>query len=215
MILLLLLVILWRAPDSAKRVYWWAVQETLNPATTLTLLDDIPVADPDFKATEPYFPQDVSDEFGFFSALLEIFHEPSIYADTAHPAVRLLYVPSFYDPVMVRLFYQDGRWMLISKRATGGVHIPHHIEFEQSTPVSDAFVSSLKASLERIGFWSMPTAEEDAGLDGAEWVPEARLGARYHLVNRWSPDDKNEFKRLCVWMLKKGGVAHEPLFFWP
>lgn len=175
----------------------------------------MPVADPDFKAPEFYFPQDASPDFGFFSALLKQFEDPSIYTDTAHPAVRLLYVRSFNDPVMVRLFYQDGRWMLISKRASDGIHIPLHIEFERGTRVSDSFVSSVKESLDRIGFWSMPTAEENAGLDGADWLLEARLDGRYHLVNRWSPDDKNEFKRLCVRMLKKGGVAHEPLFFWP
>jgi hypothetical protein len=38
-------------------------------------------------------------------------------------------------------------------------------------------------------FWGTGIRDPRVGLDGAEWILEARIGQNYHFVNRWSPDD--------------------------
>jgi hypothetical protein len=36
-------------------------------------------------------------------------------------------------------------------------------------------------------FWSLDTADDRLGLDGAQWLIEGRHGDNYHRVERWSP----------------------------
>jgi hypothetical protein len=198
-----------RAPDSAKHAYSWATRKTLSPITSMQGLDNFPIDESDFNAPERYYPENSGV---FVGGILKWFREPSIYEDGDRPAVRLLYYRSFFDPVLVRLSFENGKWFLVAKRLTSGVHIPIHLDLDTRMPVSNSVVNDLKERLDRIRFWSMPTFSEDRGLDGADWVLEAHLDGRYHVVDQWSPKDKDEYKKLCVWLLKEGGVADGPLF---
>lgn len=208
-IIIVIAVAISRAPDSAKHAYAWAVRKTLSPITSMQELDNFKIDESEFNAPKAYYPEDTVVMGG---GILKWFREPSIYEDAGHPAIRLLYDRSFYDPVMVRLSYENGKWFLIAKRLTGGIHIPIHLDLDKKVPVSESLVNHLKKSLDRIGFWSMAPEIENIGCDGATWTLEARLDGRYHVVDRWSPEDKDEYKKLCVWLLKEGGVDDGPLF---
>jgi hypothetical protein len=45
----------------------------------------------------------------------------------------------------------------------------------------------LQRALMISNFWSLDTADEQLGLDGAQWLIEGRRGDIYHSVERWSP----------------------------
>jgi hypothetical protein len=63
--------------------------------------------------------------------------------------------------------------------------------------------------LEAIGkadFWNLPTQDlEHRGFDGSEWLIEARIRDRYHVVARWSPEP-GPFRDLCLVFARLGGV---------
>ena len=208
-ILVVVAIAVWRAPDSAKHAYAWAARKTMDPLTSMQDLDNFPIDESDFNAPEHYYPEDSGVWLG---GILKWFREPSIYESGDRPAVRLVYDRSFFDPVLVRLSCENGKWFLVAKRLTGGVHIPIHLDLDKRVPVPESLVNGLKKRLDQIGFWSMPTDSADRGLDGADWVLEARLEGRYHVVDRWSPKDNDEYKKICIWLLREGGVADGPLF---
>ena len=45
----------------------------------------------------------------------------------------------------------------------------------------------LQRSLVISNFWSLDSADNRLGLDGADWLIEGRRGDEYHQVERWSP----------------------------
>ena len=55
------------------------------------------------------------------------------------------------------------------------------------------------AKMDSIDFWKMETHDKEMILDGEEWVFEALINGRYHLVMRNSPESYNgkEYAELC------------------
>jgi hypothetical protein len=47
--------------------------------------------------------------------------------------------------------------------------------------------SQVRDALTHASFWVLRPQENSAGLDGAQWIIEGRAGAKYHVVDRWSP----------------------------
>lgn len=211
-------LVLWNAPDSAKRAYWWAFQETIDPSTRISVWK-FPLPK-NFQPPEQYLPSGVfgneSDEFWrkTFSAYLAVFAEPSLYSDPSKPGIRFLYIRAFNDPVMVRISQEPQGWVMISKRSSGSNFdpgLPAHIEFERTIPISQSTADSFQSSLQKIGFWSMETSR-GGGLDGAEWLLEARFGDQYRVVKRWSPGYSDPFRKFCVELLRDGNVADGDLY---
>ena len=91
----------------------------------------------------------------------------------------------------------DGTGTLTTKMATGaGGYCPGILEEEESLPLSRAEIAPFLAQVDKLGFWSAPTHQqnEELGCDGSQWIIEGVKRGNYHVVDRWSP---------------KAGVAHE------
>jgi len=86
-------------------------------------------------------------------------------------------------------------WERVSGTRTITVTLPTDLAFAASVHLSGdaprllstADEREFVAAFERAAFWSMPTFKDAVGLDGESWVVEARVGAHYHVVDRWSP----------------------------
>lgn len=70
---------------------------------------------------------------------------------------------------------------------------------------SDEWQSLLDA-LTRSDFWKLPSWRGGGGVDGAQWIVEARVGARYHVVDRWTPQP-GSFRDLGLLFLKLSGLS--------
>jgi len=57
----------------------------------------------------------------------------------------------------------------------------------------------IKAKIDEIGFWQMPTHDPNMVLDGAEWILEILWNDKYHFVSRTSPGDWSgkKYAELC------------------
>ena len=86
-----------------------------------------------------------------------------------------------------------------------------HIEIE------DQEWNAFERLLERSNYWRLPETNEAvsgrdgeavSGRDGASWVLEAVSDGQYHIVDRWSPDEKYSseedlsFRDACQYLLK-------------
>jgi hypothetical protein len=120
--------------------------------------------------------------------------EPEVY--------RLLFLPTFHEPVVVRLSEVEGAWRAVCKRSDGrGGYGPGRLTTETERDLSAAQANQFRRLLDRAGFWEMPSWEDSAGLDGSQAVLEGVRPGRYHVVDRWSPHG-TPYARLVEFLLK-------------
>jgi hypothetical protein len=150
-----------------------------------------------------YFPTGVlgqEDAFttSWYGAMLQSLEEPSLWqqsqADPGLHAYRFLWLRTFDAPIAVRLTLgQDAGHELVWKVADGaGGYEGGDLDVEESRSVTDEEAEAFLSLLERSGFWRLPSVGEQMGLDGARWILEGIQNGRYHLVDRWSPDENEE-----------------------
>jgi hypothetical protein len=173
-----------------------------------------------------YFPAASLDSFRvtWFGGVLRAMHEPSLVGATiprGATLLRFLWLRSFHPPVTVRILSGSGRCtsttaVLAGPRpeppstATGvqpfSLPGPGSIQRRDSNEVSQGECAALTAQLAAAGFWTAPTEDGSAGLDGAEWIFEGVNPAGYHVVTRWSPDSTRSpaFWRIGQFVLKLG-----------
>lgn len=59
--------------------------------------------------------------------------------------------------------------------------------------------------LEKSQYWQMPTNIGDVGFDGSNWVLEGVRDNRYHIVDRWTPEN-GKYREACIYLLKLSDV---------
>jgi hypothetical protein len=153
-------------------------------------------------AQETFFPEKAlsddswSDRFRakWYSRQLEALEEPSLLelAKNSYESYRFLWLRSFHHPVAVRFDMRaDGIGVLTTKVASGaGGFKPGHLVENMSRPLTRAQTQAFLARLKKVGFWSLPSPVNDqTGPDGSEWIIEGVKEGKYHVVDRWSPNE--------------------------
>jgi hypothetical protein len=55
-------------------------------------------------------------------------------------------------------------------------------------------------------YWQLATQDDSMdGNDGARWILEGVKGGRYHIVDRWTPQN-GSYRELCLYALKLSGL---------
>ncbi|MBX3429915.1 MAG: hypothetical protein KF779_10060 [Hyphomonadaceae bacterium] len=144
---------------------------------------------------------------------LRAMHEPSLLAASTQPSgakvYRLVVVPPFSPAYAIRVTQTangSGEVVFVQLDGQGGYHpgsVRRRIEFE----VSRARMTALRDQFEATGFWNLPVEprrppsadeEEIICMDGTEFVFEAVVDGRHHLVMPDNcPDLNDDFARLA------------------
>jgi len=125
----------------------------------------------------------------YVSYLLAMQERPLHPPEPGQPSVyRLLFLPTFRQPAVVRLTEANGGWRAVCKRSDGlGGYSAGRLAGEAERGLSRAEAKRFARLLDRVGFWGMPSSEDSAGLDGSQAVMEGARAGHYHVVDRWSP----------------------------
>jgi hypothetical protein len=125
----------------------------------------------------------------YVSHLLAMEERPLYPPAPDQPVVyRLLFLPTFQHPAVVRLVEAGRVWRAVYKRSTGrGGYFPGQLAGTAERELSPAEAKQFVGLLDRIDFWDMPPSEDTAGLDGSQAVLEGARDSGYHVVDRWSP----------------------------
>ena len=117
------------------------------------------------------------------------FREQPLYPPTADQAVvyRLLHIPTFQRPAVVRLSDIGGAWQVVFKRSDGRMGYAGPLLGEVKRDLSWPQGKEFSRLLGRIGFWEMAPSSGSFGLDGSRAILEGVRPGEYHLVDRWSP----------------------------
>jgi len=170
-----------------------------NTAQARRSLD--PECAPDSAGKVPYFSSRAFrkwyDEFPdapriYYSLFLTATAEPTMFCATSDvDQIRLTYLPGGGAPFVIRAD-DDGkqatvRWCQLE--APVFQLPPGEVSARNTTKVDRGDVQRIVAALETNGFWTMPTNLPPSGQNdpGIEWLVEARVKGRYHVVLRGNP----------------------------
>jgi hypothetical protein len=110
------------------------------------------------------------------------------FRETESEAYRFIWKSSFNGGAIVHIARKGDSVRLRSSRSL-------HSRLRKSGPLISQALSlgdwgTLQRALTISNFWSLDAADEEFGLDGAQWMIEGRRGDDYHSVARWSPRGK-------------------------
>ncbi|WP_439621472.1 hypothetical protein [Gemmata sp.] len=122
------------------------------------------------------------------------------------PVYRLLFLPTFTRPALVRVTNAGG-WRLVRKHTNGrGGYEPGRLASEAERELTPGEAKRLTKQIERASFWDMPSSERADGLDGWRCVVEGARDGRYHVADRWSPR-RTPFAELAEFLLGLSGAV--------
>ncbi len=157
-------------------------------------------------AQDKYFPKNAlsydsqSDQrkADWYSHELRVLEEPSLLKladDTSLESYRFLWLRTFHHPVAIRLDVKaDGTGTLTTKIANVEAGFPRakpaHLLDNASRQLTLERTQEFLAQVKRASFWSLPSHVDDqTGTDGSQWIIEGVKGGKYHVVDRWSPNE--------------------------
>jgi hypothetical protein len=169
----------------------------------------------------PYFPEGVFDkedkeeddsEAQDISRYLRRMGETSLWKrdkeEREDSIFRLVWIPSFDDPVSVRIVHSGGSFTLHAVRIDGtSINRPGKVRVKKQVKLTQAEWTDLQDYLERARFWKMPTIvdREFFSTDGDWLICEGVANGKYHVVNRLNVPDPN-YEKLCWYMLSLSGL---------
>lgn len=139
-----------------------------------------------------YFPgagsQDQNRRFHGYASLLSSLGEPSLSCSTQVSVYRFLWVRSFQGPISVRVERRADAWALVAVESLsmdGDASRARRV----SRTLTRAEGRRFEEALSRSNLFDAPAKPWSRGLDGADWVVEARESDRHRLHEEWSPDE--------------------------
>ena len=166
--------------------------------------------------SQRYFPPGVlssnewQDRFkvSWYSKALTAMKEPSLSLPQRPQTqtYRFLWLRSFDNPIVVRIWRSESKVYLVTKQLDGdGGHHPGKLVVNSTRSLSSKEWDEFTKHLEKSSYWTLPTDIGDIGNDGAQWVLEGARDGRYHVVDRWSPKD-DSYRRSCSHLLELSGL---------
>jgi hypothetical protein len=147
-----------------------------------------------------YFPVGVfangkSDDGDFtarlYAAELRGLKEPSLSetAPSLEPVYRFTWLRSFHPPIAIRIaMHAEGTGMLTAKMSNRPGGLSGKLILNSTREISVTEVRHVLELIDTMGFWQMPSVTGPTYPDGAEWIFEASVRGKYHVVDRQSPE---------------------------
>ena len=140
--------------------------------------------------------------------------------DQVAEVYRFLWLRTFHHPVALRLQNSGGLKTLVVRQLSGaGGYEPGGLVVDDVIEIEDQEWDTFERLLDNSNFWQLPeTSEAVSGFDGASWVLEAVRDGQYHVVDRWSPDEKDsskedlKFRDACLYLLKLSDLDIQAIY---
>jgi hypothetical protein len=167
-------------------------------------------------SNEAFFPPKVlaQDEPGnqfrnnWYSKHLRAMKEEPLYSPHGEwvESYRFLWLRSFHNPVAVRIWKCGSvRFVSVKELDGAGGYDPGKLKLERKRELTPDEWREFMRYLEDSCYWQLPTQDDTIGFDGAQWIFEGVKGGRYHVVDRWTPQN-GSYRELCLYVLKLSGL---------
>ncbi len=114
--------------------------------------------------------------------------------------IRFTHLGTWDNPYSCRI-EQNGKKIILTYNQTnglGGYEVGTRIK-HKTKEISQKEWKQILEKMDEIDFWNISTQDPNKIMDGAEWIFEALIEGKYHLVTRNSPNHYNgkEYSELC------------------
>src|SRR5437762_6430813 len=121
---------------------------------------------------------------------------PALIKDRDLQVFRLTILPTWGNPIAVRVQRTDDKYLIFSRRLDGeGGYNPGRLVEGNDSLLTKADSIRLNSFLSRLNFFQLPVKDEVYGQDGDTWILEGVAGGRYHVITRWCPSTIDPTKR--------------------
>jgi hypothetical protein len=135
------------------------------------------------------------------AVFLEAMNELSLTGNKNGISFRALILPSFQNPIMVRIENINNRIMLYWKTCDGkGGYEPGRLAINKQKTLTFNEWNNFLKEIGEIRFWQIPTVDNRMiGCDGTEWILEGSSAGIYHIAERW---EGGIIAKACMALLK-------------
>ena len=179
---------------------------------------------PSRSSSEYFFPKSAfstgegqDDQFTrtWYTKHLKAMSEPSLSCGLVNgeDTYRFIWLRTFHHPIAVKITLTKSQIKLEAKELSGaGGYEPGKILRKTNKILTNAQWENVLSSVAKAKFWNDQPKVTLLGLDGAQWIYEARRGTSYRVIERWTPDDKNyrnlglTMIRLAGWLVPEGEI---------
>jgi hypothetical protein len=143
---------------------------------------------------------------------------PEAARDSNAVIYRLMILPTWGNPIVVRVEKHDRTYSLAARRLDGqGGYNPGKLVEKKDAQLSETDSAALEMLIAQLKFFDMPTDDRTRGCDGDEWIIEGVSGGKYHVVDRWCASSEGTRKRglmafmgLCRFLIDKSTLSVRP-----
>ncbi len=138
----------------------------------------------------------------WFGRHLRSMKEPYLESQPACDTIRLLTLPTFHEPTLVRVERRDSRTVITTKRTDGrGGYGPGRITLNHVSECDATLFAEAQNILKQIDYWNLPALDDACVRDGTRYVIESNIGGKYHTIERAAP--KKDESRLIKWLYSR------------
>lgn len=144
---------------------------------------------------------------------LKAMGEPSLIEvyEPENEVYRFLWLRTFHRPIVVRVERSLNSTKLVFVELSGaGGYEPGSVVRKEERTIGDGQWCDFLTLLAKAGYWKLGDDYDDSGNDGAQWILEGVREGRYHLVDRWTPDD-GDYRAACIYLLNLSGIDTDKL----
>jgi hypothetical protein len=128
----------------------------------------------------------------WYSQILYGFQEPDLYNYSGDgEAIRLLWLPSFGNPVIIRVNnFNDTVYANIKEMKERSYEDGHpKILTDTVIVLSTKKWKEILSNLQTNNFWKEKVEDSSSAKDGIPWLLECRLNNKYYHIDRWDEGD--------------------------
>ena len=143
---------------------------------------------------------------------------PGLVKDVNAVVYRLMILPTWGNPVVVRVQKHGELYSLSARRLDGqGGYDPGKLVEAKNIELSADDSKALGVLIQNLNFFQLSTEDPITGMDGDEWIIEGVAEGKYHVVVRWCADSYDPEKRklttflaLCRFLLDESTLSERP-----
>jgi len=128
-------------------------------------------------------------------------------------AYRFLWLRSFHLPASFSLEinnYGSARLTVKGLLGIGGLYTKE-LANGKSYKISKDAVKKFLEYLEKSDFWNMTPNEPPRGLDGANWIIEGLKNGKYHIVDRWCPEE-GPYREAALYLIELSQLKIDDIY---
>jgi hypothetical protein len=97
------------------------------------------------------------------------------------------------------------RFISVKELDGAGGYEPGKLKLDRKRELTLEEWSGFMRHLDDSCYWQLLSQDHADGNDGSQWIFEGIKGGRYHVVDRWTPQN-GSYRELCLFMLQLSGL---------